>query len=404
MAKPFSGKTYRALDRGKSYRARGVRRRSLAEMVYFSRNDIDLRAETDAYHLIGRQLDKRMSDAKAELAETVRETVATRSFHQRRRMQSVQRRQNRAAQEVLDPEYSGHSPRSRIKGKGRSVAIGEVYKPSLELQTGAAQDQRIGSLTGSAKAPRQSSATMLSRFGANKDMSPGLLGASASRMRGAKNLMARPGTWLSRFAPFWIANEVSKGVQEWRNWDMVSFDMSNNEAKRAMGNDPINAGSVTRGILGAEVKIAAGVLSATAPIGMLLFGANEEEAARAQDLIQSYSNWAAGGFRGDNPHTAFAKAQASYVPHIENVRAQARRSAMGRFDQAITDGIVVHRDTLARRGVGGVKTVRGAYSSRPEIREARAAVGRMGESSVDMDAEVEKINRRFMGHFRRSSE
>lgn len=401
---PFSGAMYSPLDRGRSYKAKGVRRRSLAEMVYFSRNDIDLRGDTDAYHLIGRQLDKRMSDAKAELAESIRQTVETQKRSTvNKRIHSVRQRENRAAKEALDPEYGGGTPRSRVKGKGRSVAVGDVYKPALELREDEVAARRIGSLTGGQRAPRQSSATMLSRFGANKDMGGGLLGASASRMRGAKNLMAHPETWLARFAPFWIAKEVSNGIQNWRNWDKVSFAMSTDEAKRAMGQQP-NIGDISRSILGTEASIVGKIVGIAAPIGAaigatILPGKSEADAARATDLIDQYTNWAGSGFKGDSPSAAMDKAQNALMPYVESIRTKVRNAVYRQWDKNITDGLETHKDMLARRGVGGINTVRGVLRRRSDMLHQRDAMLTAANGNIDYEKLQRDVFNRYLKQF-----
>jgi hypothetical protein len=388
------------LDRLPSFKATGIFRKSLATERYLTGS----LHEPDGYWQITNQLDKKMVDARAELTEKIKEAVASRNRTRTapRRNTSVQRRPNRTVQETLSAEYTGPSTRNRTsRGKGRSVAIKDVITPSFDHRFGGTPEERLGSLTGSTASPRQSLNTLLSRFN-NKDMGPGFLGASSSRLRGAKNILAHPETWMKRFAPIWIASEVSKGIQRWQGWDKVSFGMEESEARAAMGGTP-NAGDVARMALGTEANIALKLLSITAPLGAMagaaIFGKSQADAANAVATLEQFGSWMSGGFRGDSPTTAIDKYNRSIANAVSNAQLEAKTKAARKFDAQLQEGMVSHKDTLALRGAGGVKKLLGAFKRTPAVVEERQRITAAAHNDVDVNEVIKNTKNRFFGHF-----
>jgi len=385
---PFASNN--AADGSRSYRASGVNymglpelRRKLAETAYMRRNFNDAQG---SYWEISNQIDRKMEAIKRYLGNQIRDAVA-RQATKTASTQTATPRSSRGSRstvaESLNPDYSGDSPRSMVrKGKGRSTALADVYKPSLELREDEIATRRIGSLTGSSGSTRQSGATMLSRFGANKDNGRGFWGASASRVRGLKELTSRPDTWMARFLPYYIAAQVSKGMQEWRDWDKVSWTMSEAEAKRVM--KPRSMEKLGRVIAAAPVKMVHSLMGATVPIGaMMATGGNEAEAAAATDYFKAWGEWIGGGFEGSNPSALAASAPAGAAAAADHLKAKALQKAEDKWKRMVMEGVARYKDTLAVRGVGGVFDVAG------RVRNTDTAQAVLGDMKMAARASVD---------------
>lgn len=385
---PFASNN--AADGSRSYRASGVNymglpelRRRLAESSYMKRNFNDSQGN---YWEISNQIDRKMADIKRDLGNQIRDAVARQSA-KTASTQSAEPRTSRGSRnsvsESLNPDYGQGSPRSHVrKGKGRSASLGDVYKPSLELREDEIATRRIGSLTGSNSSTQQSGATMLSRFGANKDNGSGFWGASASRVRGLKELVSRPDTWMARFLPYYIAAQVSKGMQEWRDWDKVSWTMSEAEAKRVM--KPRSMEKLGRVIAATPVKMVRSLMGATVPIGaMIATGGNEAEAAVATDYFKAWGEWIGGGYEGSNPSALAARAPAGAAAAADHLKAKALQKAEDRWKRMVTEGVARYKDTLAVRGVGGVFDVAG------RIRNTDSAQAVLGDMRMAARASVD---------------
>lgn len=385
---PFASNN--AADGSRSYRASGVNymglpelRRRLAESSYMKRNFNDSQG---SYWEISNQIDRKMADIKRDLGNQIRAAVARQSA-KTASTQSAEPRTSRGSRnsvsESLNPDYGQGSPRSHVrKGKGRSTALADVYKPSLELREGEIATRRIGSLTGSSGSTRQSAATMLSRFGANKDNGSGFFGASSSRLRGIKNLVAHPDTWMARLLPAFIAAEVSKGIQEWRDWDKVSWTMSEAEAKRVM--KPRSWEKLGRTMAAIPVKMVHTLAGIMAPIGALIAtGGNEAEAAMATDYFKAWGEWIGGGFEGSNPSALAANASAGAAAAADHLKAKALQKAEDKWKRMVTEGVARYKDTLAVRGVGGVFDIAG------RIRNTDSAQAVLGDMKMAARASVD---------------
>lgn len=397
----------------------------LADLNQISR---EWRWEKGAQDSIGvavkEQIQKQLGDLKFNIAQEIRSAAAAeRRFgtggspgtfsdstpHVSART-GVARPGNRVARDSLNSSYTGTDPQSRIKGKGRSSSLADAYRPSLELQPMDPPDRRIGSLTGSSGRGGQSVPTMLSRFGANKDHGSGLMGASASRLRGAKNLMAHPETWMKRYAPFWIASEVSRGYTNWRGWNKVSYDMTNTDANKALNNPSSFSESAVRSVGGTLTNTAINVMSPFMSIGAaaynwttlsLLTGKRSEaDMARAVATIGAFGNWAQSGFKGQNPISALESSDEEVLHVADSERSQARKRAQSQFDHAVEDGLVRYKDTLAIRGVGGVDDVSRNLKRRDDFKAilngwTTRELGQVNDSEI-----LEKVSNKNLAQYK----
>lgn len=364
----------------------GAKRLALGASEFFSTRF----HEVGNYWEITNAVERLMTDRKRDLAAKMKEGIATHS-----QAPSVQssapgagKKRNSNVAANLDPRYVGGAPRNRITGKGRSTAFADIIKPSYELQSGDLAERRLGSINGRAQSESVGTGSLFSRYN-NKSLGPGLAGASASRLRGAKNLGAHPETWMKRYAAFWIASETSKAVQDWRGWDKVSFTMSNQAAKSAMG-EPTPVSHLPIHLLGKGAEAGLGIVGMVSPFGTMLgaamMGKSEQDAARANSLISAFGAWAGKGFKGPDPLQAIKLAEAEAVGAAGHAQFKAVEAATRQFHSNISDGLVRAKDTLAIRGVGGVFGVSGMgarLAERPDFQAQLDNMKAAARGSVD---------------------
>lgn len=238
--------------------------------------------------------------------------------------------------------------------------VSRLVAPRHALREGAASSDRIGG----GKIGSQGLKTLLSNYGAQKDFSDSLAGASASRLKAVKNLVNRPGTWMNRFAVIWVASEAAKVMKEWRGWDKVSWHMSDGEATKKLRDHKapnwmnLVSGTAMSGalqILNPFTDLALGLIAGTGLI-------SEADAARASDYVSAMIAWSGSGFRGRSPTAIVDRITETIGATSDRLKFEAEWKAEKRYFQMIDDNIDRMRDTLALRGVGNRLNLRSAYA------------------------------------------
>lgn len=307
--------------------------------------------------------------------------------------------------------YVGDVSPTRVKGKGRSVALKDIYKESLALQPFDPPERRIGSLHVGAQGRKgQSWATMMSNFGANKELGEGWAGASAGRVRGMRNLLAHPETFMGRFLWVYAAKHVTDAITNWRGWNKVSWGMTDNQAEAAMRKEREGRPEVARfgvgALAGAGTQFAS-MLTDTwlsyftvvpSPVGFV-FGKDgrltEAQAARASKWVEGLTGWMRGGFKGkvilsDDEVAAEASADA------DGQRREAISKAKKQYNEMVTKNLVRQKDVIAKRGVGGIEDIRASLNKHDDFKSALAEMTGAELLKIDYDLIVDKVINRMM--------
>lgn len=263
------------------------------------------------------------------------------------------------------------SPRGGSGGFFRSKHWRPYDEPARRLNPIAA-----GSAPSGAGRPATGgSGTMLSRFGGTKGFGgKGLMGASASRVRSAKEMFMNPATFMRRALIFWAADEITRGYSRAAGWDKVSYldDSVSVEAKIAppdrmaetilRGAGGILAGGV--GSMGAPFRR----VMAMSPTMQVIFG--PAEVARKEALADAAVEWASGGFRGMSPFEIQDKFGEESMKAAAEVSRQVKAKAIDKFDRSVDRTIDRMQDALAARGVGTIDQIKTRYKQTGDAHKA----------------------------------
>lgn len=257
--------------------------------------------------------------------------------------------------------------------------VSKIFAPRAGLREGAADADRIGA----GKIGSQGLRTLLSNYGANKNFSDSLVGASASRMKAVKNFVNKPGGWMNRFAVVWVAQEAGKAMAEWRGWDKVSWKMTDAQATATLGKhkpvDPLQF------VLGKGISTGLQIASAGTDF-FLGLGASAgiitgSEGARTASYVDDVIKWFGSGGRGPSPNELISNVNKNFEREVDKARAKAKAAAEARFYEMIDHNIDRMKDVLAMRGVGNRNEIRSAYA-----RSNQDRLGAMvGAGMLDVD-------------------
>lgn len=280
---------------------------------------------------------------------------------------------------------SGHAPRTRRNpaGKGRSLDVGDVLTPAHADQFGAPGTERLSNTFGSKKGTIKGGAA-LSNYGAQKDLGSGAFGAGAGRVKGAVNLAKHPETWANRLMWVYVTDMVTKGVQDWRHWDKVSWmdtgQTATNTLKTA-NSDPLN--QATTGfakLLGAGTSIGnvfaqAGAATVNIPwfpqhwFAKLFTGKGESVealSARTSNLMSDTVAWLSNGATGLNPWSAAANADANMGSFLEANARRQMAAIRSQLTESMHKNLTVSQNDYRMLAVGGVDNVVSGLRGSPE--------------------------------------
>lgn len=308
--------------------------------------------------------------------------------------------------------YVGDGAPTNRKGKGRSLKIGDVLRQSAEYQPFDDPARRIGSLGGRpGQAVSNGGGALFSNWNENKANGGGVLGASASRFRGMKNVIMNPAAFMSRFALFYIAKQVTEAITEWRGWDKVSWQQSNAQATKTLSDhhkgrhqleDVFIAGGNVVGGAGELIKPFAtlGMFSGPALIIAGIRGENvEAQAAQGTSLMGDVTKWLGrGGPFGfaASPFSAAATWNRDAPSIVGKEQDSLEAKALGLFHKWTLDNVTRHQDDKRILAVGGVDVVHGALKGQSQnYKQEMKVVGQAARASLD----VTKFQADWMNRF-----
>jgi hypothetical protein len=194
---------------------------------------------------------------------------------------------------------------------------------------------------------------MFSRYGANKDIGGGALGMSASRVRSSKEFMSNPQTWMKRSLYVYVADEVSRAYVNWRNWNVVDYTMTDDQAKAALAQERVkDFGSFVLGtVMNASTSLFEIGHRGTLALGASLGIADESLAAKELSFFQDYAQWASGAYHGPGPRAIMERLKGEVNSEVERRKRSSKEKARNRFSNMVSNSLERTAQELQLRGV-----------------------------------------------------